>query len=89
MRMSYAHITESTWSVPVAALLLVGMLAAFYLVVSEATKAAEVRRQASATQAAAVMRCKALPSWAQSKACRTQLELRRAGNPAIELASQP
>ena len=75
MLLTRTTISESTWTVPLAALLLVGMLAAFYSVVSSATKAGEQRRHASATQAAAVKRCDALPGWHLGKACRLDLDM--------------
>lgn len=69
MLLTQARITESTWTVPLVSLLLVGMLAAFYAVVSNATRAGELRRQAMAAQAAAVKRCNALPNWDASRHC--------------------
>ena len=57
MNTTLIKISESTWSIPIAALLLVAMFAAFYTVVSDATKAGEQRRQATATQTSANMEC--------------------------------
>jgi hypothetical protein len=63
------RVSESRWTVPVVSLAVVGMLVLFYSVVSGATKAAELRRQAMADQSAAVLRCNALPGWSDTKAC--------------------
>lgn len=88
MLLTRTTISESTWTVPLAALLLVGMLAAFYSVVSSATKAGEQRRHASATQAAAVTRCNALPGLDLGKACRNDLNIEANKQANILLAAQ-
>lgn len=88
MNLSHARVSESTWTVPVVALLLVGMLVAFYSVVSDATKAGEMRRQTQAARAAAVVRCDALPGWNLSKACRSELDLQVAADTPIALATR-
>ena len=88
MNLTVASVSESTWTVPMVALLLVGMLGAFYSVVSEATKAGEMRRQAKAAQSAAVVRCDALPGWNLSKACRSALDLQFAAEASIALAAR-
>lgn len=75
MLLSPTRIAESTWTVPLVALLLVGMLAAFYAVVSNAAEAGQLRRNASATQAAALKRCDALPGWHLGKVCRQDLDV--------------
>lgn len=61
--------SESRWWVVVVSLAAVGMMVAFHSVVNRATKAGELRRQDTVLQAAAVMRCQALPNWAVSKNC--------------------
>ncbi len=73
MLLTHTRMTESTWTLPAVSLLMVGMLVAFYAVVSSATKAGELRRQATATQTAAAMRCNALPGWDASKTCLKKL----------------
>jgi len=88
MHLTQARISASTWTVPLVALLLVGILAMFYSVVSSATKAGELRRQASATHAAAVMRCDALPGWNLSKTCRNELDLQLAADASLALAAR-
>lgn len=60
---------ESRWWLFVVSLAAAGMLVAFHSVVKGATTAGELRRQDTATQAAAVIRCHALPNWAISKNC--------------------
>lgn len=64
-----------------ASLLLVGMLVAFYAVVSNAAKAGELRRHTTATQGTAVAHCHALPSRDASMTC---IELLHAKPPADE-----
>ncbi len=66
-------ISESKWTLMLASLLIVGMLVAFHWVVRDATHAGELRRQATATQAIAMMRCNALPSWDISRTCMKEL----------------
>ena len=85
---THTKISESTWTVPLVALLLVGMLLAFYGVVSSATKTGAQRRHASATQAAAVMRCNALPGLQLGKACRKDLDIQADKQATILLAAQ-
>ncbi len=73
MLVSPTKISESPWTLPLASLMLVGMLVAFYAVVSNAAQAGELRRQSTATQSAAMVRCLGLSAREASKACRTQL----------------
>ncbi len=56
-----------------AALIILGMLMAFYTVVSKAVQQGEIRRQASAHQAVAVWRCKMLPDLSARTACLLQV----------------
>lgn len=88
MLLTQTRISESTWTIPLVALLLVGMLAAFYAVVSSAAKAGELRRSATAAQAAAVKRCNALPGWHQGKACRKDLDIQADKQATILLAAK-
>ena len=88
MILTHNRISESTWSVPLAALVLVGMLLAFYSVVSNAAEAGERRRHATATQAAAVMRCNALPGWVLGQACRKDIATQADGQATLVLAAQ-
>lgn len=62
-------VSESRWTLPMVSLAVVGMLVLFYSVVSGATKAGELRRQATAAQFSATLQCNALQSWNESKAC--------------------
>lgn len=64
---------ESPWTSLLVSLAVIGMLALFYSVVDGAVKAGESRRQALAAQAAAVLRCNAMPSWDDTMACRKEL----------------
>lgn len=66
---------ESRWTLLLVSLVMVGMLAVFHAVVSAATQVGELRRQATAAQAAAVVRCNALPSWNVSKDCLKGLDI--------------
>ena len=63
------NVSKSRWTVLVVSLVMVGMLVLFYAVVSGATKAGELRRQAVAAQSSAVLHCNALPNWSDGKAC--------------------
>ena len=74
MMLSPTQISESTWSVPVASLLLVCMLVAFYAVVNDAAKSGELRRHLTATQATAVVSCHALTSRAATRSCIKELD---------------
>ena len=60
---------ESRWAVPMVSLVVTGMLVLFYSVVSGATTAGELRRQAIAARSSAILQCNSLPSWNDSKAC--------------------
>ena len=88
MLLTQTRIAESIWTVPLASLLLVGMLVAFYAVVSSATKAGELRRQATAIQAAAAMRCNTLPSWDANKNCLQRLTNTVAEDESMLLAAK-
>ncbi len=66
-------ISESRWTLMLASLLIVGMLVAFHWIVRDATQTGELRRQATAAQALAMMRCNALPSWDISRTCMKEL----------------
>jgi hypothetical protein len=87
MLLTQTRIAESAWTVPLVSLLIVAMLALFHWVVSDATKAGETRRQATAAQAAAMMRCNALPSWDISKVCLKDLHLTAIADASIALAA--
>ncbi len=88
MMLSPAKISESTWSVPVASLLLVGMLVAFYAVVSNAAKAGELRRHVTATQTTAVVSCHALNSRAATKSCIKQLDANLSADEPVLIAAR-
>ena len=88
MHLTQAKISESTWTVPLVALLLVGTFTMFYAVVSSATKTGELRRQARATHAAAVVRCDAMPDWSLGKTCRKELNLQLATDASLALAAR-
>lgn len=88
MRWTLTRFSESTWTIPLVALLLVGMLTAFYAVVRNAAKTGDLRRSAIATQAAAVNRCNALPGWHLGKACRRDLDIQADKQASIVLAAQ-
>ncbi len=88
MLLIQTRISESTWTMPVAALLLVGMLLAFYLVVSNAAQAGEARRQATATHATAVVSCHALPSRDATKSCMKQLDTTPSANVPLRIAAK-
>ena len=88
MLMIQTKMPEPAWTVPLVALLLIGMLATFYAVVSNATKAGELRRQATATQAAEVTRCNALPSWNASRNCLKNLDSKGVEQEPVLLAAK-
>ncbi len=89
MLLTPTRIAESPWTLPAVSLLLVGMLVAFYAVVNNAAKAGELRRQATATQVAAVARCHALPSGDASRNClKYLLDPRPAPDETVLVASR-
>jgi hypothetical protein len=71
--MNAPKMSETHWVVLLVALAIIAMLVAFHAVVSGATQVGERRRQATAAQAAAVMRCQALAIGAVSKQCQKNL----------------
>ena len=88
MFLAQTKISESSWSVPVASLFLVAMLVAFYAVVSNAAKAGELRRHATATLVTAVAQCHALPSRDASRTCLELLDARQPADEPTPLASK-
>ncbi len=67
---------ESPWTTLLVSLALIGMLALFYSVVHGAVRAGDLRKQAIAARTADVLRCKALPNWNDTMACRNELTAR-------------
>ena len=61
------------WSVILAALLLIAMLAAFQQVVAQAVQQGDARRQATAARADATWRCNASRDSGQRESCHAQL----------------
>lgn len=88
MHATLIKISESTWSIPIAALLLVAMFAAFYTVVSDATQAGEQRRRATATQTAAMAHCKPSKNWTANTGCNTAIALPLGAESMVTLASR-
>ena len=62
-------LSEFRWTVPMVSLVVTGMLVLFYSVVSGATTAGELRRQAIAARSFAILQCNALSNWSDRKAC--------------------
>ena len=77
------------WPAVVATLTLIALLAAFHQVVRGAVQQGEMRRQATATLADAVWRCKALPSPRVRVDCLLQLESARLTIPLVPAQVPP
>lgn len=88
MPLKQFKVFESSWSVLVVSLTLVGMLVAFYSVVKAATTVGELRRQDTAAQAAAITRCHALPNGAIRKQCLSTLHDQMLAHSIIVVAAQ-
>jgi hypothetical protein len=77
------------WPVVVAALTLIALLVAFHQVVRGAVRQGETRRQATATLADAVWRCKTLPSPRVRVDCLLQLDSARLPIPLVPAQVPP
>lgn len=73
MTVTASSISESRWTVVLALLVVLGMLAAFHAVVNDAAQTGERRRQTNATHAAALTRCQSLAP-TNNKSCRKDLD---------------
>ncbi len=80
--------SESRSAMVLASLLIVGMLVAFHWVVRGATQAGELRRQTTAVQALAMMRCNALPNWNISRVCLKDLDNKAAAEVSAGLSAK-
>ncbi len=86
MLLTPTNVVESRWTLFLVSLVVVGMLALFHAIVSGATRAGELRRQAAAAQAVAVLRCNALPSLSRSKTCLKNLGMQESPDATIAYA---
>lgn len=86
MLLTQPHVLESKWPLLLVSLVVVGLFALFHAVVSGATQAGELRRQAAAARAAAVLRCNALPRVDLGKTCIKDLALKENPDAGIAFA---
>jgi len=79
-----AEVREPIWPRLLAALLILGLLLAFHEVVRGAVQQSELRHKATATQAAAIWRCRTLGGPGASEGCLLQLHLATQGDPVLQ-----